>query len=368
MRRVFRRLLLLLTLLLLACNRVGQTPTPTVASAAEGATPTAPPTVPPATPTVTAGPTASPTFAPGMFRNPVLDKDFPDPDALKIGDTYYAYATNSDGRNIQVARSDDLVEWKVLGDALPQLPSWAAQGFGWAWAPEGTTTAEGQQYLLYFTARYTIGEVGGRQCIGVATSGTAEGPFHARSEAPFVCQLDEGGSIDPSSFVDDDGTRYVLWKNDGNCCASQTWIYIQRVSDDGLTLQGEPARLITADQRWEGILVEAPTLWKHDGKYYLFYSANDYASPKYAIGYAAADAVLGPYQKPAGPLLKTTLAAGIVGPGGQDIVTDEDGEPWMLYHAWAPGGYRHMRLDRLVWRDGVPVVEGPSREPQPAPP
>jgi len=43
------------------------------------------------------------------FRNPVYDRDFPDPFVLKVGDTYYAYATNGDGKQVQTLTSKDLV-------------------------------------------------------------------------------------------------------------------------------------------------------------------------------------------------------------------------------------------------------------------
>src|SRR5688500_10621901 len=80
------------------------------------AAPTAlPPTAagPTALPTP-AGPPPTPTLGPGMFVNPVLNIDFPDPDLLKVGDTYYAYATGAGPTNIQMARSKDLVKWDVL--------------------------------------------------------------------------------------------------------------------------------------------------------------------------------------------------------------------------------------------------------------
>jgi len=111
---------------------------------------------------------------------------------------------------------------------------------------------------------------------------------------------------------------------------------------------------------------QAPTLWKHDGRYVLFYSANDYASSNYAVGYAAADALLGPYTKPPGNrVLKTDIVEGLVGPGGQDIVRWPDGSEWMLYHGWIPEG-RAMFLAPLVWEDGVPAVLH-ARNPQMAP-
>lgn len=352
-------------------------------AAQQGATPPAPspgPTSPPAAvapspaatapartpqPTPRPSPTRVPTPGPNEFVNPVIDRDFPDPDALKAGDTYYVYATNSGGVNIQSARSPDLVTWTLLGDALPALPPWARPGF--TWAPEVTSWDGGRTFVMYFTARDAASD---KQCIGTATSARPDGPFTSDAQQALICQADQGGSIDASAFLDEDGKRYLLWKNDGNCCGFATYIYIQEVSADGLTLQGTPTRLITNDQVWEGGLVEAPTLWKHNGKYYLFYSANSYAGVDYAIGYAVADRPTGPYTKPASkPLLATDMKTGAaIGPGGQDIILDREGDTWMLYHSWDPtASYRRLMLDELVWEGDTPVVKGPNKGPQPKP-
>lgn len=312
-----------------------------------------------------AAPSAKPTPGPDQFANPVIDQDFPDPDVLKVGDTYYAYATNAVGQNIQTAKSTDLVDWEMVGDALPLLPGWARSGL--TWAPEVTSWDNGNSFVMYFTARDTASD---KQCIGAATGEQPTGPFTGAGDAALVCQAELGGSIDPSSFLDEDGGRFLLWKNDGNCCGFSTYLYIQELSADGLTLQGEPARLITNDKVWEGGLVEAPTLWKHDGKYYLLYSANSYSGAQYAIGYATADAVTGPYEKPSDdPLVETTFGTGVaIGPGGQDIVLDDDGETWLVYHSWDPTiSYRGMLLDELVWENGSPVLKGPDGQPQPRP-
>jgi hypothetical protein len=50
---------------------------------------------------------------------------------------------------------------------------------------------------------------GGTQCIGAATSAAPEGPFEPVGSEPFICQVGQGGPIDPGTFVDDDGTRYI---------------------------------------------------------------------------------------------------------------------------------------------------------------
>jgi arabinan endo-1,5-alpha-L-arabinosidase len=309
--------------------------------------------------------TPSPTPRIDTFTNPVLDQDFPDPDILKVDDVYYAYATNGNGLNIQVAKSLDLVHWDVLGDALSELPAWAVQEFGWTWAPEVFHPGE-DQYVMYFVSRFAIG-FDGTQCIGIATSDNPAGTFISSSSEPFICQTDQGGSIDPNSFVDTDGQRYVLWKNDGNSSGYKVWLYIQKVSPDGLALQGEPRRLLTVDQRWEGNLVEAPILWHQEGKYYLFYSANAYNDRRYAAGYAVADDIFGPYVKAEGPLIDTDLAAGLVGPGGQDIVRGPRGETWVLFHGWAPDGYRRLYLAPLEWQNGIPNFALNGHDPLPMP-
>src|SRR5260370_38188537 len=85
----------------------------------------------------------------GTFQNPVHGRDFPDPFVLHVGDTYYAYATNAGGINVQTAVSRDLVHWTAGPDALPALPSWSSTGL--TWAPTVLRRGDGT-YLLYYTA------------------------------------------------------------------------------------------------------------------------------------------------------------------------------------------------------------------------
>lgn len=303
------------------------------------------------------------------FTNPVFRTDFADPGVLKVEDTYYAYATNAIGRNIQVARSTDLIEWELLSDAMPALPGWAQLGGSLVWAPE--VAKIGDLFVLYYTAR---DKQSNRQCVGVATSEKPEGKFKDTNDKPLVCQADEGGTIDASPFFDD-GKWYLYFKNDGNCCSKPTHLYVQEMTADGLGLVGEPARLVRNDRAWEGRVVEAPTMWKHDDRYYLFFSANDYAGIEYAIGYATCESPLGPCEDaPENPIVESLLKKPpVIGPGHQTIVMDDDGETWIVYHAWevSSGGTktsrRFMWIDPLVWEDGKPVVKGPTIAAQPLP-
>ncbi len=302
----------------------------------------------------------------GMFTNPVYRSNFPDPGVIRVDGTYYAYGTNGPAGNVPVMTSIDLVHWVERGDALPTVGAWAQPGN--TWAPEVLHTAAGG-YVLYYTARSTAT---GRQCVGRATAQHPEGPFVDESGGPLVCQAEQGGSIDASPFADVDGNLYLYWKNDGNAIGQPTHLYAQRLDPSGLALVGAPAVLLTNGQPWHGHVIEAPQMVRHDGRYYLFYSANAFDSDAYAAGYAACDTPLGPcHDAPENPILRTTAQAR--GPGHTYVIEGPDGNTWILYHAWPPGAVgsevpgRNLWVDRLDWVDGRPVVHGPTAVPQPTP-
>jgi beta-xylosidase len=283
---------------------------------------------------------------------PVLDQDFPDPDVLHVDGTYYAYATQrKDGSsNAQLATSTDLKTWEVAEqDPLPKLPDWATTGR--TWAPDVAAVDDG--YLMYLTA-WDLESA--RQCIGVARSDSPMGRFTPVGTDPLICPTRRGGAIDAATFVERDGTRYLLWKNDGNCCGKPTWIHLQRMSTDGLRTTGRASRLIRQDRAWEGELVEAPTLVRRGSSYVLFYSANSYGDGSYATGYAVAERLRGPYVKADRPLL-TTATTGITGPGGQDVVADPSGKTYLVFHGWDKARiYRGMYVAELNWRATVPTL------------
>ncbi len=285
-----------------------------------------------------------------------LDQDFPDPDVLRVGDTYYAYATNSPAANVQVATSTDLKSWTVASvDALPTLPEWAAPGK--TWAPDVSEVSPGR-FVMYFVAANIDPPY---QCVNVALSDSPTGPFIVSGSAALVCSADQGGAIDPASFVDTDGTAYLVWKNDGNCCGIDTWLQIAPLAIDRLTLTGPPTKLVDQTLTWEGNLVEAPTLIKRGDRYLLFSSANDYGGDQYRLGYATAASILGPYTKARESLLSTSSSRGrYVGPGGQDMVIRPDGSTALVFHSWSDGfAYRGMSVLNLDWKRNTPSVRLP---------
>ncbi|MDQ1715425.1 MAG: arabinan endo,5-alpha-L-arabinosidase, partial [Frankiaceae bacterium] len=300
---------------------------------------------------------------------PVINANFPDPDILLVDGVYHAYATNSGGQNIQHQTSRDLLHWTPRPDALPVLGAWVGPcsfAPGGAtdhciWAPEVSAVAG--HYVMYYTARDKLAP---RQCIGAATSLSPDGPFVPVGTEPLVCPdgargtTDLGGAIDASTYKEN-GQLYLLWKADGNCCPGKAAIiFIQPLSADGLTLTGPPTELLRVTQHFEGNVVEAPTLLKHNGTYYLFYSANDFGGGNYRTNYATATSITGPYTKSLRELMTTDLFHGtVIGPGGQDVFTNKRGTTSIVFHGWDPTyTYRAMYTSELVWSaTGVPTVK-----------
>jgi hypothetical protein len=289
---------------------------------------------------------------------PVFPFDFPDPDVVRVGSSYYGYATNSATGNIQMIQSTDLAQWNVLGDALPHLASWARPGGTWA---PGVFELNGS-FVLYYAA--TDG-VTGKQCISVALAPQPQGPFVDSSTSPLVCQLDLGGSIDPSPFVDAGGTPYLTWKSEGANGRPPT-IWSQQLGADGTTLVGQaPAALMQPSQRWEAGVVEGPAMLQWSGQYYLFYSANNWNTASYAIGVALCQGPTGPCSKPFDHSIVLSQGAAMSGPGGPSLFTDTQGGVWIAFHAWLPAavGYPHNRLlflRQVTFTNHLPVVQAIS--------
>ena len=370
---------LLLVGLLAACGDATATPTTIPATASNSSTTavtsnpaTTTTTITTIAPTTAASTTVPATTAPaattipvGSFQNPVLDADFPDPYVMKANNLFYAYATNAGGKKIQVTSSTDLVNWKTPAEALPVLPPWATVNSTLVWAPE--VAFINGHYNLYFTARDFTSD---KQCVGVAT-GDQPTNFSSASTAPLVCHPADGGDIDQDIFQDSDGKLYLYFKNDGNCCGLPTHIFVQPLTPDGLNVTGEPTQLLTNTVAWEGRVIEAPSMFKHDGKYYLFFSGNNYADATYAVGYATCTTALGPCQQAAeDPILKSVTggASPVIGPGHQALL--EVGEQtWIFYHVWeataaGQGDRRLLWMDQLNWVNDKPVVHGPTSSPQ----
>ena len=282
--------------------------------------------------------------------------DFPDPDVILVGQTYYAYATNSVAGNIQIISSTDLTHWQAVGNALPTLPGWAKPNETWAPSVERVNGT----FLMYYAADFAPT---GPECISVATATRPQGPFIDNSALPLECQPSLGGSIDPSAFTDANGVPYLVWKSGG---PGSSKIWSQQLNRAGTKFAAgtNPTQLLVPDQPWEGGTVEAPDLVLNAGRYFLFFSGNDWNSANYAIGVARCTGPLGPCTD-ASPSPILSSGSGIAGPGGESVFADTSGDYWIAFHAWVPGAVgfpnnRDLYLRRLDLSGSLPSVATPG--------
>jgi GH43 family beta-xylosidase len=88
------------------------------------------------------------------------------------------------------------------------------------------------------------------------------------------------------------------------------------------------------DRRWEE---GSTTLRSADGRYYLTYSANNWETPQYGVGYAVADNPLGPFHKsPTNPVLSQNAAIGMYSTGHGSIAPSPDGRQLYYVHHGRP--------------------------------
>ena len=296
--------------------------------------------------------------------------DFPDPSVLRVGATYYAYSTTIANKNLPVLRSTNLRTWTAVatrndGDALAKVPAWTDHRWigkrrvAPTWAP--SVVHVGGRYLHAYATRLRDGS---RFCISISRSSSPTGPFVDSSRGPLVCPAHEG-VIDPYLWSND-GALYLIYKTEGIPGREPTRLIIGRLwSDASRFAPSQPRRelLRTAPGTWEGSVVENPAMIRYRGRYYLFYSANNWASSSYAVGYATCTGPTGPCTRASSRPLVASRGS-FVGPGGQSPFVDTGGSLRLAYHAWTKGrvGYpassyclrsdtcpqRRLRVARLV--------------------
>ncbi len=297
-----------------------------------------------------------------------------DPFVLYDGGEYYMYATHSDdGISVWKGGSPDNV--KHVGLCYFKKDSFGYECF---WAPEVIKRADGK-YIMHFTAR---DRADGILRTGVAISDSPLGPF--ADVVPNKPMFNIGtATIDASCFVDDDGKAYLFYSKD---CSTNiidgihtSQIFAVALKSDLITLDGEHILIATPDREWESrslpaptvgdigkaeygsgeaafIWNEAPSVIKHNGKYYLTYSANCFDSKYYSVGLGIADSPLGKYKKLDAPIM-TYIEGELSGPGHNSFFKDKDGNLMCAFHCHTdynkPSGDRRYCYCDTAFEDDI---------------
>ena len=170
-------------------------------------------------------------------------------------------------------------------------------------------------------------------------------------------------AFDMDIFVDDDNKPYLYYPGRG-----VSGIYVVPLDSNDLTrFAGPPQHLFGFNKNhiWERYgemneytdvaWVEGPWLQKHNGTYYLEYSASGTQWKTYAEGYYTAKSPMGPFSyAPNNPLLRKTDGL-VTGTAHGSIVEGPGGQLWQFYTIVLnnPPGGRRIGMDPVAFdKDG----------------
>ncbi|WP_319481944.1 glycoside hydrolase family 43 protein [uncultured Draconibacterium sp.] len=203
----------------------------------------------------------------GEFYSPILQGCYPDPAITRKGDDYYLVCSSfAMFPGVPIFHSKDLVNWTDLGGVLDNPETFDTHDCGISagvYAPGITYNPYNDTFYMITTA-FT----GGLNNIIVKTKDPKKG-WGDPIKLAF-------GGIDPSIFFDDDGKAYIV-HNDAPDRDKELYnghrvikVWEYDVEKDQV-IEGTDKIIVNGgvDLAKKPIWIEAPHLYKKDGKYYL---------------------------------------------------------------------------------------------------
>ena len=316
------------------------------------------------------------------YKNPVYGSDFPDPTVQRALDgTFYSYATGC-----QCKKSTDLVNWTNVSGVISR-PTWndstkadGSRDYYSLWAAD-VNYVDGKYVCYYASALWGNGS---RTGIGVAVGDT---PIKFTDKGKLFRSTEIGvkNSIDPC-YVEEFDKKYLVWGSFNDIC-------IAELTDDALAIKNfTPINNPQPNGSWTrhrgvtklaGGAFEGAMIYKRGKYYYLFCSVGSCCEGEkstYRTVVGRATKLTGPYvNKQGGQMVNdnyTTIISGDdrwKGPGhNSEIITDDEGQTWLLYHSYDMNNNcngRLMLLDKITWKNDWPEVNDghPSSEEMDAP-
>ena len=330
-----------------------------------------------------------------------MNVEFGDPFILDNKDgTFYMYGTGGGAKDGFVTYSSkNLTDWKFEQQVYfgNTKESWNLKNF---WAPEVYKIDD--KYYMFYSADKKDNPTNELETfsIGVAVANDPKGPFVDIKNEPL---FDPGYPIiDANVFQDDNGKYYLYFSRAcyKHAVASEisdwakkeglydeieeSWVYGVELTPDFKSVIGEPVLLLKppstmADKNaeWESRSVttkeinrrwtEGSFTFKKNETYYMMYSANHYAGPNYAVGYATSKQPLGPYTKADNnPVLERNNNKGgnVTGTGHNMVLFLHGGKKmYAVYHGRTKdtGENRVVFMDEIkILKDGKLIVDGPT--------
>lgn len=275
----------------------------------------------------------------GTYKNPVLNADYSDPDAIRVGDDYYLVSSSfEDIPGLPILHSKDLVNWTIIGHALKRQPpfdhfSIPQHGNG-VWAPS-IRYHKGEFYIYYPDPDFGIYLV------------KATNPAGPWSEPVLV----EGGKglIDPCPLWDDDGSVYLVHAFAGSRAGFKSVIVVKKMNAQGTSTTDDG--VLVYDGHADDPTIEGPKFYKRNGYYYIFAPAGG-VSTGWQLALRSKN-IYGPYER---KVVMDQGATPVNGPHQGAWVTTQTGEHWFLHFQDKEAYGRVVHLQPMKWINDWPVI------------
>lgn len=278
----------------------------------------------------------------GSYVNPIINADYSDPDAIRVGEDYYMTASSfTQSPGLPILHSTDLVNWEIVNNALPIIEPadfYATTRYGkGVWAPS-IRYHNGEYYIFY-----------GDPDFGVYMVKTKDP--RGEWEKPVLVAAGKG-IIDTTPLWDEDGKAYLVNAWAASRSGMNSVLTVTEMDPDGTRLIGNPVLVFNGlDNEGANHTVEGPKFYKLNGYYYILAPAGGVEK-----GWQLAmrsKSPFGPYER------KVVMAQGdtdINGPHQGALVDTPDGNYWFVNFQDKGMLGRVLHLNPVNWVDGWPVM------------
>jgi len=278
----------------------------------------------------------------GQYKNPVLHADYSDPDAIRVGDTYYMTSSSfNSSPGLPLLTSKDMVNWELVGHALPALvptERFAVPRHGeGVWAP----------CLRYHDGKFWIFYPDPDHGIFVITANRFDGQWSTPS-----LLLPGKGIIDPTPLWDDDGKAYLLHGWAKSRAGFNNILTLRTMAPDASKLLDTKGTTLIDGNAIKGYkTLEGPKFYEANGYYYVFAPAGGVEEGWQSV--FRSRSLTGPYE------VRTVLEQGktaINGPHQGAWVRAQDGKDWFLHFQDKHAYGRVVHLQPMRWVDDWPII------------
>ena len=272
------------------------------------------------------------------IQNPMLWADVPDPDVIRVGDTFYLVSTTMHLMpGAPIMKSKDLKNWETVGyifDKLTDSPKYDLL--------QGTAYGRGQwaTSLKYhkgkFYALLAPNEQGAMGDTYIFSAEKAEGPWTIVSRMRHF--------HDCSLFFDDDDRVYVIYG---------TGEMMELKADLSDVIEGTHRQIFQREEDEKGLL-EGSRVIKHNGKYYLLMISHTYGPGKHRreVCYRSEN-IHGPWEK---QVILESEFGGFSYEAQGTIVDTDDGDWYGIIFQDRGGVGRVLTVMPCRWINGWPML------------